>query len=53
MLLLILNKDLNAPNGDCLLYIALTSKIGLKILFAYCYEREPPPNEIAKNNLGT
>lgn len=47
-----LKKDLGSPINDCLLYIALTSKIGMKILFAYWYERDPPPNEIVKNNLG-
>lgn len=46
-----INKDLEATNSDTL-YLALTSKVGLKILFAYCYEHELPPGDILRNNLG-
>ena len=46
-----IDKDLTDYKAETL-YISITSKIGLNILFAYWYDRDPPPSDIVKNNLG-
>ncbi|CAI2362456.1 unnamed protein product [Moneuplotes crassus] len=39
------------PSSSEIASISFTSKIGFKIYFAYCFERDPPPGVMIKNNF--